>query len=106
MSDEKLGIQAQDVNVVDPKGDFTHLEKVNTNNGDWQALREDAMRAEETERSMGLMEGLRNYPNAVFWSFAISLCISEYSGLGPSYLVLSAACGMAWLVESAAWSAR
>lgn len=59
------------------KMDFNHLEKVPTNTPEWNDLRDDAMRAEENEKSMGLVEGLRNYPNAVFWSFAISLCISE-----------------------------
>ncbi|CAK9783938.1 unnamed protein product [Cutaneotrichosporon oleaginosum] len=57
------------------KMDFNHLEKVPTNTPEWNDLRDDAMRAEENEKSMGLVEGLRNYPNAVFWSFAISLCI-------------------------------
>lgn len=61
------------------KMDFNHLEKVPTNTPEWNDLRDDAMRAEENEKSMGLVEGLRNYPNAVLWSLAISLCISELS---------------------------
>lgn len=71
-----------DMEVVGAKGDINHLEKIQTNTPEWNNLREDAMRAEENERNMGLMDGLRNYPSAVFWSFAISLCISEYPAGG------------------------
>lgn len=78
MSAEKKDMfVGDDMDVAAPKGDFNHLEKVPTNTPEWNELREDAMRAEQAERSMGLMEGLRTYPTAVFWSFAISLCISE-----------------------------
>lgn len=60
----------------DEKGVAAHVEDANKDvNADWNEVRNDAMRAEETEVSMGLIEGLRNYPTAVFWSFAISLCI-------------------------------
>ncbi|WVQ69635.1 uncharacterized protein L199_007855 [Kwoniella botswanensis] len=41
----------------------------------WDQLRQDAMAAEELEQSMGIKEALRVYPQAAFWSFAISLCI-------------------------------
>lgn len=77
MSDEKMQMEAAHQDVMAAKGDINHLEKVQTNTPEWANLRDDAIRAEETERNMTLMEGLRNYPNAVFWSFAISLCISE-----------------------------
>lgn len=36
----------------------------------------DAAHAEAVESSMGLLEGIKTYPHAIFWSFAISLLIS------------------------------
>lgn len=72
--DEKHHISDPDSKEVD----VTHLDDVKTGAPEWLQIREEAMRAEETEKQMGLMEGLRNYPTAVFWSFAISLCISEF----------------------------
>jgi hypothetical protein len=38
-------------------------------------FKEDAMFAEMAEQSMTFKEAIRDYPSAVFWSFAISLCI-------------------------------
>jgi hypothetical protein len=36
---------------------------------------EGAVNAEAAEQAMTFKEAIRDYPNAVFWSFAISLCI-------------------------------
>lgn len=65
---------------LDKGGEVNHLERVFTNGPDapeWDQLRADAMKAEEAEQSMGLIQGLKTYPRAVFWSFSISLLISE-----------------------------
>jgi len=37
--------------------------------------KQGAIAAELAEQSMTFKEAIRDYPNAVFWSFAISLCI-------------------------------
>jgi len=63
MSQEKLDMEKKQVAHIDDA------------NAEWNELRNDAMRAEENEMSMGLFEALRTYPTAAFWSFAISLCI-------------------------------
>lgn len=60
--------------------EVNHLERVFTNGAaapEWDQVRADAIKAEEAENSMGLVEGLKTYPRAVFWSFSISLLISE-----------------------------
>lgn len=57
--------------VEDKKDAYpSHHEKV-----DYNAFKEDAMRAEEEEKSMTLWQNLKTYKKAVFWSFAISLNI-------------------------------
>lgn len=57
--------------VEDKKDTYaSHHEKV-----DYDGFKEDAMRAEEEEKNMTLWENLVTYKKAVFWSFAISLCI-------------------------------
>ncbi|KAL1408644.1 hypothetical protein Q8F55_005457 [Vanrija albida] len=55
------------------KGDVMHLDQPTS--AEATQIRNDAMEAEEAELKMGLVEGLKTYPTAVFWSFAISLLI-------------------------------
>jgi SP family general alpha glucoside:H+ symporter-like MFS transporter len=55
--------------------DVSHIDNANANGGDWDELRQDAMRAEENEMSMGLIEGLKTYPTAALWSLGISFLI-------------------------------
>lgn len=69
-TDQKFGLDDKDVTahveVIDGKGVT-----------EWDAIRADAIKAEDAERSLGLMGSLKAYPTAAFWSFAISLLISE-----------------------------
>lgn len=69
-TDDKLGMDDKDmvahVEVIDGKGVT-----------EWDAIRADAIKAEDAERSLGLIGSLKAYPTAAFWSFAISLLISE-----------------------------
>lgn len=57
-----------DTKVIEAHAENVDLEK-NTFNI------EGAMIAEATEAQMTFKEAIRDYPSAVFWSFAISLCI-------------------------------
>lgn len=41
----------------------------------WDAVRADAIEAEAAEHTLSVRESLRQYPMAVFWSFAMSLVI-------------------------------
>ncbi|OCF39724.1 MFS transporter, SP family, general alpha glucoside:H+ symporter [Kwoniella heveanensis CBS 569] len=62
--------------VKDLEQPVVHLEHAGDATGkQWDQLRQDAIAAEELEQSMNLREALRVYPQAAFWSFAISLCI-------------------------------
>lgn len=69
-TDDKLGLDEKDmtthVEVVDGKGVT-----------EWDMIRADAIKAEDAQRSLGLIGSLKAYPTAAFWSFAISLLISE-----------------------------
>lgn len=65
------------VSVQHNSGPAVHLEHVDglTSEGEWKQLLEDAIHAEANERAMGWRLAFKRYPKAVFWSFAISLCI-------------------------------
>ena len=54
-----------------------HLEHVQglTSVKEWDQLRQDAIMAESLERQITLRQAFKTYPTAIFWSFAISLCI-------------------------------
>lgn len=41
----------------------------------WACLIDDAKTATTSERNMTLLQGIRTYPKAVFWSMLISTCI-------------------------------
>lgn len=41
----------------------------------WEAVRTDAIEAEAAEHTLTVRESLKQYPTAVFWSFAMSLVI-------------------------------
>lgn len=61
-------------------GDIEHLDNLDIKKGDdaeWASVCEGAADAEEAERSMTFVQAIRAYPQAAFWSFAISMCISE-----------------------------
>lgn len=60
----------------DEKAHATHIESA-AGHDEWSHIRSDAIIAEDKERAMGVIEGLKTYPAAVFWSFCISCCISE-----------------------------
>jgi len=80
MSGEKYNVEKIDQIAelsVSGAGQPVHLENVEgTTNGDeWKQLLEDAIQAEASERTLGIKAAFRKYPQSVFWSFAISLCI-------------------------------
>ena len=54
-----------------------HLENVDgsKSTADWNLLLQDAIEAEQAEKALGWKAGVKQYPKAIFWSFAISLCI-------------------------------
>lgn len=54
-----------------------HLEHVEgqTTEQEWQNILQDAIDSEAQERALGWKKALKLYPQACFWSFAISLCI-------------------------------
>lgn len=57
-------------------GNTVHVENgADVNAAQWDQLLQDAIRAEQTERAMGIRHAFKRYPKSVFWSFAISLCI-------------------------------
>jgi SP family general alpha glucoside:H+ symporter-like MFS transporter len=65
-NDEKDAIEPND----------QHLENVEANEKNFDLVdRDGAIRAELQEHGMTFKEGVRLYPRAIFWSFAISLCI-------------------------------
>lgn len=68
-ADEKVTLDDKEttahVEVMEGKGEI-----------ELDVLRAEAIRAEEAERSLGLIGSLKEYPTAAFWSFAISLFIS------------------------------
>lgn len=71
---------AQHPVALDKKVETTHIETGADNEAaiedvKWGDLRQDAMRAEDAEKNMSLWSNLRLYKKAVFWSFAVSLCI-------------------------------
>lgn len=68
------GIQKQ---AVLPATGVKHLEHVGdgTSEQEWQQILQDAIESEAQERALGWKQALKLYPQACFWSFAISLCI-------------------------------
>lgn len=72
----------------DSKGSTTHVEVLGADftapsdekDGAWVLDRDGAIKSEEQELKMSLLEGLRAYPNATWWSFCISLCIIMEGG--------------------------
>ena len=68
-----------DVGQIDmlEKEGAVHLEHVQglTSVKEWDQLRQDAITAESLERQITLRQAFKTYPTAIFWSFAISLCI-------------------------------
>ncbi|BEJ13792.1 hypothetical protein CspHIS471_0309660 [Cutaneotrichosporon sp. HIS471] len=62
-------------NVDSLKGAVVHAEQVDPADEKNLNVVGDAAHAEAVEASMGVMEGLKTYPRAVFWSFSISLLI-------------------------------
>lgn len=68
----------QDKLNLDDKDMTAHVEVIDGKGvTEWDAIRADAIKAEDAERSLGLVGSLKAYPTAAFWSFAISLLISE-----------------------------
>ncbi|ORX36696.1 alpha-glucoside:hydrogen symporter [Kockovaella imperatae] len=45
------------------------------NTVEWAQLIQDAIAAERQEREQGWRQAFKDYPQSIFWSFAISLCI-------------------------------
>lgn len=70
----------EDVKYIDEKSPDAHHIESTAEHDEWSKIREDAIIAEENERSMSVMTALKTYPAAVFWSFSISCCISESGG--------------------------
>ena len=57
------------------KGDIDEKMEENIEAAPWKNVVQDAIQAEVEERSMTVRQAFRLYPKAVFWSFAISLCL-------------------------------
>lgn len=63
---------------LDEKDAPAHIEAVvDKGTTEWDTIRAEAIKAEDSERALGLIGSLKAYPTAAFWSFAISLLISE-----------------------------
>lgn len=62
---------------IDGSTHIKHLEHTAgiTTDSEWQQILQDAIESEAQERALGWKAALKLYPQACFWSFAISLCI-------------------------------
>jgi hypothetical protein len=77
---DEIGNEKGDVHHIEvpsSAGGGVHLENVEggTSGVEWKHIVSDAITAESAERQQTLRDALKNYPKAIFWSFAISLCI-------------------------------
>ena len=65
--DVHYGVESAPVKLENVEGEKNNLE--------WAQLLQDAIEAEGVERGQGWRQAFRDYPQSIFWSFAISLCI-------------------------------
>jgi hypothetical protein len=63
--------------VAPGAGGAHHLENVDgmSSGAEWKQIIEDAIESEGQERGLGWRQAIKQYPKAIFWSVAISLCI-------------------------------
>lgn len=75
-SDHTKSADVGQIDMLEKEG-AVHLEHVDglTTIKEWDQLRADAMQAETAEHTITLKQAFKTYPKAIFWSFAISLCI-------------------------------
>lgn len=55
--------------------DATALEKGDAQHAEHAGSNQDAIAAERAQHEMGAWEAFRTHPQAVFWSFVMSMCI-------------------------------
>lgn len=78
VADEKrINADTFGVEAAKNEAPLKHLEHVEgqTTEQEWQHILQDAIDSEAQERALGWKRALKLYPQACFWSFAISLCI-------------------------------
>lgn len=80
VNDVDYGVEVASSNekgTVSPNKAVKHLEHLEggTSDQEWHQILQDAIESEAQERALGWKQALKLYPQACFWSFAISLCI-------------------------------
>lgn len=75
--EKKINSDTYGVEAAKVGAPLKHLEHVEgqTSEIEWQHILQDAIDSEAQERALGWKRALKLYPQACFWSFAISLCI-------------------------------
>jgi hypothetical protein len=83
--DKKINVDDYGVEVASgtekqttpPTSTVKHLEHLEggTSEQEWHQILQDAIESEAQERALSWKQALKLYPQACFWSFAISLCI-------------------------------